>query len=304
VHARWPTGDGVRVDAGVESGSVVSAAYDSLVAKLMAWGDDRDRALGRAGAALRELELDGVETNRRMLAAVLEDDDFVAGEISTAYLETHPAVVAGSVPADVAGRQAAAAALALEHRRAAASVVPGVPPSWRNMGTAHHVDALHDGATVHEALVERHRDAVSVTVTPLGRRWSGRTREDGTVEVWADGAGDGPDVVRRYRVRQHGASVAVNGPEGQSTFTVHAEGEDSGAGAASGECRAPLPGAVTKVLVAKGDIVEAGAGLVVLEAMKMEHTLRATTAGTVDAVHVAEGQQVDVGLLLVVVEPG
>ena len=71
----------------------------------------------------------------------------------------------------------------------------------------------------------------------------------------------------------------------------------------AGECRAPLPGAVTKVLVSVGDVVAEGDGLVVLEAMKMEHTLRAHGAGTVQAIHGAPGQQVDVGDLLVEVEP-
>ena len=71
----------------------------------------------------------------------------------------------------------------------------------------------------------------------------------------------------------------------------------------AGECRAPLPGAVTKVLVAEGDAVAEGDGLVVLEAMKMEHTLRANGAGTVAQVHCAPGQQVDVHDLLVTVEP-
>jgi acetyl/propionyl-CoA carboxylase alpha subunit len=303
VHVRWPAGEGVRVDAGVEGGSVVSAAYDSLVAKVMAWGGDRDLALGRLHAALGELELDGIETNRRMLAAALAETDFVAGNISTGYLESHPAVVAARVPDDAAARQVAAAALALEARRAHASVVPGVAPSWRNMGVAHRMDSLHDGATVRDAVVERRRDGVTVSVEPGGWRLSGRVCGGDVVEVWPQVAGDAPQVARRYRVREHGPTVAVNGPEGQSTFTVHAEGEDEGAAAASGECRAPLPGAVTKVLVAEGDAVEAGAGLVVLEAMKMEHTLRAATAGTVATIHVAAGQQVDVGLLLVVVEP-
>ncbi|MFZ0250622.1 MAG: acetyl-CoA carboxylase biotin carboxyl carrier protein subunit, partial [Acidimicrobiales bacterium] len=74
-------------------------------------------------------------------------------------------------------------------------------------------------------------------------------------------------------------------------------------GGVAGECRAPLPGAVTKVLVAEGDAVAEGEGLVVLEAMKMEHTLRANGAGRVAQVHCAPGQQVDVHDLLVTVEP-
>ena len=101
-------------------------------------------------------------------------------------------------------------------------------------------------------------------------------------------------------VSAHG--VAVNGPEGQSTFALRAEDERDDQGSASGECRAPLPGSVTKVLVAVGAVVAEGEGLVVLEAMKMEHTLRAGGAGTVTEVRCAPGQQVDVGDLLVAVE--
>ena len=97
--------------------------------------------------------------------------------------------------------------------------------------------------------------------------------------------------------------AAVNGPEGQSTFTLRTEDDAEERGGIAGECRAPLPGAVTKVLVAVGDAVAEGDGLVVLEAMKMEHTLRANGAGTVARSRCAPGQQVDVNDLLVAVEP-
>ena len=95
----------------------------------------------------------------------------------------------------------------------------------------------------------------------------------------------------------------MSGPEGQSTFTLRAEDDVAEGAGVAGECRAPLPGALTKVLVSVGDVVAAGDGLVVLEAMKMEHTLRALGAGTVRAVHGVPGQQVDVGDLLVEMEP-
>jgi biotin carboxyl carrier protein len=103
------------------------------------------------------------------------------------------------------------------------------------------------------------------------------------------------------RLSAHGADV--NGPEGQSSFTRRAEDEADERDGVAGECRAPLPGAVTKVLVATGNTVAEGDGLVVLEAMKMEHTLRANGAGTVAQVHCAPGQQVDVHDLLVSVDP-
>jgi biotin carboxyl carrier protein len=84
---------------------------------------------------------------------------------------------------------------------------------------------------------------------------------------------------------------------------LRAEDDAAERGGVAGECRAPLPGAIGKVLVAVGDTVAEGDGLVVLEAMKMEHTLRANGAGTVTAVRCVAGQQVDVDDLLVTVEP-
>jgi len=108
---------------------------------------------------------------------------------------------------------------------------------------------------------------------------------------------------RRYRVRLSAHRAEVNGPEGQSSFALRSEDDPVEAGGVAGECRAPLPGAIGKVLVAVGDAVTEGDGLVVLEAMKMEHTLRADGAGAVTAVHCAPGQQVDVNDLLVTLEP-
>ena len=83
-------------------------------------------------------------------------------------------------------------------------------------------------------------------------------------------------------MRRHGLVVAVSSPEGQTTFELATATVADEAGIGAGECRAPLPGSVTRVLVAEGDAVEDGTGLVVVEAMKMEHTLRSATGrGTV-----------------------
>jgi multidrug efflux pump subunit AcrA (membrane-fusion protein) len=164
------------------------------------------------------------------------------------------------------------------------------------VGSAHHVDALHDGADGWETWVERRRGSLLVSVEPGGWCIEGRPGAAG-VDLVEGG------VVTGYGVRWHPSLVAVNGPDGQSSFTVHAEGEEEAGGAAAGECRAPLPGNVSKVLVAAGETVADGTALVVLEAMKMEHTLRATGPGMVGEVLVVAGQQVDVGELLARVEP-
>ena len=303
---RWPRGEGVRVDAGIESGSVVSPAYDSLVAKLLAWGEDRAAAIGRLGRAVRGVELDGIETNRALLGAVLDDGAFGAGEIDIHYLEARPDLRDAALPDEARARQAAAVGSALLEARAAQSLVPvaAAVAGWRNVGRALHADELRDAA-----------GSVWVRVAMPGGPAEVRFGDDaGADGEWGvvgtastrDGVVDlvGEDGVRRryvVRVGAHGAFV--NGPEGQSSFVRRAEDDAAERGGVAGECRAPLPGAVTKVLVRVGDVVREGDGLVVLEAMKMEHTLRAHGAGTVRAVHGAPGQQVDAGELLVEVEP-
>ena len=311
VHARWPDGDGVRVDAAVESGGAVSPAYDNLVAKLLAWGDDRATAVGRLRAAVRSrLELDGVETNRDLLAAALGEADFVAGRTRTDYLDAHRDVVAAAVDPVVQRRHAAAAALYLDHRRAARSLVLGAPPGWRNVGRALHRDrfvtASSGGLSVS---VSWPLGGLAVVVEgpdgragPLGRDVSADVvvtgPTTGTVALAADG------VVVRHRVRDHGRTIAVSSADGQSTFAVPDDddvADDATSSATS--CRAPLPGSVGQVLVSVGDVVDRDQPLVVLEAMKMEHTLRAAGPGTVRDVPVAAGDHVDAGQLLVVVTP-
>ncbi len=298
THVRWPEGPGLRVDRAVESGSTVSAAYDSLVAKVLAHGEDRDVAVAKLVRALRVLELDGLETNRDLLAAVLDDDAFRRGEVDVHYLENRPDLRDAALPDEVRRRHGAAVAFCLLDERAASSLVPVRAAGWRNVGRPLHVDQLTDDsgtmevrATTPDKAAQVHADGTWLVIG------TATTRGD-RVDLMAE------DGLRRlYHVRLTAQQAAVSGPEGQSTFALRTEDDAEERGGIAGECRATLPGAVTKVLVAVGDTVAEGDGLVVLEAMKMEHTLRAHGAGTVSEVACAPGQQVDVNDLLVTVEP-
>ena len=298
AHVRWPEGPGVRVDSGIESGSVVSPAYDSLVAKLMAHGDDRSAAIAKLSLALRALELDGLETNRDLLQAVLDDDAFRRGDIDIHYLDARTDLRDALLSDDVRWRHAAAVGFSLLEERAAHSLVPVPAAGWRNVGRALHADELRDAAGTIEVRVPAPDAPAELRVDGEWHPAGSATTRHGVVDHMA-----ADDLRRRYRVRLEPHAAFVNGPEGQSTFALRAEDDAAERGGVAGECRAPLPGAVTKVLVSVGDVVAEGDGLVVLEAMKMEHTLRALGAGTVRAVHGAPGQQVDVGDLLVEMEP-
>ncbi|HEY5384286.1 MAG TPA: biotin carboxylase N-terminal domain-containing protein [Acidimicrobiales bacterium] len=298
-HVHWPQGPGLRTDRAIESGSVVSPAYDSLVAKLMAHGQDRAAAVIRLARALRGLELDGLETNRDLLGAVLDDAVFGTGEADVHYLDSRPDLRDAALPEEVRRRHAAAAAFCLTGERASASLVPVPAAGWRNVGRALHVDRLTDGVGTLQARVGGTGQPAEVMVGDEWRAVGTASGDDGLVDLAT--LDDG--LRRRYRVRLAGRHVGVNGPEGQSSFVLHADDATDERGGVAGECRAPLPGTVSKVLVAEGDVVAEGDGLVVLEAMKMEHTLRANGAGAVTQMHCAPGQQVDVHDLLVTVEP-
>ena len=298
THVRWAHGSGLRTDSAIESGTVVSPAYDSLVAKLMAHGKDRGATVARLSQALRALELDGLETNRQLLNAVLDDAAFRRGEADVHFLDGRPDLRDATFPDDTRYRHAAAAAFCLTGERAASSLVPVPVAGWRNVGRALHADALTDDVGTVEVRAAVPGEPASVLVDGTWRAMARAQVHDGTVDLVTEG-----EVRRRYRVRLTGHRADVNGPEGQSSFARRSEDDLDERGGVAGECRAPLPGAVTKVLVAVGDVVAEGDGLVVLEAMKMEHTLRASGAGTVVQVQCAAGEQVDVHDLLVSVEP-
>jgi propionyl-CoA carboxylase alpha chain len=297
THVRWPKGTGLRVDAAIESGSSVSPSYDSLVAKVMAHAEGRPAAIAGLRRAMRSLELDGLETNRSLLAAVLSDDVFASGDAAINYLDERADLRDAALPEDVRYRHAAAVTFALLHARSQRSLVPIPAAGWRNVGTALHADILTDATGTVQCRAPG-------TDLPAAVFDQGDWREVGTgvttgsvVDLTSEG------MRRRYHVRLSAHTAEVNGPEGQSSFAIRAEDDPDDQAGTAGECRAPLPGAVTKVLVQVGDTVSDGDGLVVLEAMKMEHTLRAGGTGTVEQILCAPGQQVDVGDLLVALAP-
>ncbi len=318
-RVRWPTGKGLRTDRSVESGSVVSPSYDSLVAKLMAHASDRPAAVARVSRALRALELDGLETNRDLLQAVLDDDAFRRGEADIHYLDGRPDLRDARLPDEVRQRHAAATAFCLLAARARRSLIPVRAAGWRNVGRPLHADQLTDGAGTLEVrctsfgapaqifVDDAWRDAGTVATpepTDPGEAASQTAPSHETLpSAWAVDLTAEDGLRRRYRVRLSVHSADVNGPEGQSSFVLRTEDDVDERGGVAGECRVPLPGAISKVLVVAGDQVAEGDGLVVLEAMKMEHTLRANGAGTVTLVQCEPGQQVDVNDLLVTVEP-
>jgi acetyl/propionyl-CoA carboxylase alpha subunit len=293
-----PPGDGIRVDSGVEDGTVVSTYYDAMLAKVIAWAPTREEAAGRLARHLAGAIVHGVVTNRELLVRVLRHPDFLAGRTDTGFLDRHdPAALAAPLATEGArAHHALAAALADQAgRRDAARVQATIPSGWRNVGRAFQHTRYRDAAG--ELDVAYHVDGARVTAEVDGEPVLATVMFSSAVAVDAESEG----VRRRYAVHRSGPSVDVSGPDGSSTFTEVARFPLPGSAAAPGSLLAPMPGSIARVAVAVGDHVDAGDPLVTLEAMKMEHSVRAPHAGTVAEVHVASGQQVDAGTVLAVV---
>jgi propionyl-CoA carboxylase alpha chain len=309
--------DAVRVDAGVSSGSVVSADYDSLLAKVIAHAPTREEAAGRLGRALRAAHLAGPATNRNALVAVMEEPDFLEAATTTRYFELHPEVVAAAGPAgdDRLALLVAAVVHRKEHNRSADRAWAFAPPGWRNLRT-HGVRSTWTDPAANPEMVEEVWASSSEAAFLIGP-WP-TPDETGAL---------GPDERRRIEVHVLNAAgdrlaievdglrtlvrlagtpesgVTTTGARGGLTWTVrpvfqvHAA-EEAGSGPSS-----PLPGTVVAVHVAAGQQVAEGEVLMVVEAMKMEHKITAAGTAVVAEVRFSEGDRVDAGDLLVRLEP-
>jgi propionyl-CoA carboxylase alpha chain len=300
----------VRVDSGCESGSVVSPHYDPMLAKVVVHAPTRDEAASALAAVLARARIHGVTTNRDLLVRILRHQAFLAGSTDTGFLESHGlgGLAAPLADHDAVRFHALAAALAGQaRRRAEARVQSTIPSGYRNnpsfLQLTTYVLAGAAGAA-----------SAGATVT-VGYRFGsdGRTLEQVEIDGNSVDVAEAtllPDsvtlcaggVARNYLVGRHGSTSFVDGPDGSSVLDKQDRFPYAGDQVSAGSALAPMPGSVVRVEVAEGDLVESGQLLVVLEAMKMEHSVHATTAGTVTAVRVIQGDQVETGRILVVVE--
>jgi acetyl/propionyl-CoA carboxylase alpha subunit len=297
---RIPDLPGVRVDSGVVDASVVGTHYDPMLAKVIAHGRTRLDAARTLARALRQAELHGVTTNRDLLVGVLREEEFLAGKTDTGYLTRHdPAELGATAGGGI--RQAAAAALAAQAgNRASARVLGGLPSGWRNVGGAPQRTSYTLGERTLEVAyrLNLHGRGLDLRVDgePIGGSVALLSASPDAVELEIDG------VRRAYAVHRTAGWSFVDGPDGSAALAEVPRFADPNAVAHAGSLLAPMPGSVVRVLAEAGAAVTAGQALVVLEAMKMEHTVTAPVDGTVAEVNVGPGDQVDTGQVLAVVE--
>jgi propionyl-CoA carboxylase alpha chain len=300
VHAfAVPALSGVRVDAGVAAGGEVGVHYDPMLAKVIAHGPTRDEACRRLARALAETRVHGVVTNRELLVGILREPEFRAGMIDTGYLTRHdPQQLARSWSAPEAGRvHAVAAALAGQAgRRAGAPVLATLPSGWRNVPNG--PQQVTFGCDAAELDVRYRFDGGRVMAEVDGEPVDGLVlRSAAPDRVVLDVSG----VRRQITVHRVAGVFYVDSPLGSSVLAERPRFPDPGAAVAPGSLLAPMPGTVVRIGAEPGTPVRAGAPVVVLEAMKMEHTVSAPHDGVVSELPVVPGQQVDTGAVLAVV---
>jgi 3-methylcrotonyl-CoA carboxylase alpha subunit len=313
IHWRMPSASSrVRVDTGYRAGDIVSPFYDPMLAKVIAWGEDRDRARQRLLHALDGCEVVGIATNTGFLERVIGHVAFASAQLDTGLIDANRDALLPP-PAGASRDVLIAAALAefLRVRDSAGEALrEASPPSaaadrWSPWNA---VDAWWNASGLHH-LAFRYADALGEHECLL------RPRSDGRVAIGIDGA---PAVDARFEERAGRLRIAVAGDSFDATVVadgdlrhVHAKGarirlryvDPLAQGAVveehGGRLTAPMAGTVVAVFVKTGDIVEKGAALIVLEAMKMEHTIAAPAPGRVAAIHFGVGDRVGDGASLV-----
>jgi len=299
-----PESDSVRVDTGVEQGDEITPYYDPMIAKLIVWGADRKQALARLRRALAQYRVVGVSNNINFLSRLVALPSFVNAELDTGLIEREQGLLfppQEEVPDEV-WLVAALAELLHEQREAnaksAAAADRGSPwralDGWRLNGRAERKLALRLQEALQEVVLVVLPGAYQLALNGRWVRASGTLGRGGAVHAQLDDCRVNAAVVitgerRHVFYRGHSWPLAL-----VDTLYVGGEGED-----VEGGLRAPMPGKVVTLMAEPGAIVEKGTPLLVLEAMKMEHTITAPRKGKVVSFLVAAGDQVADGAELV-----
>jgi 3-methylcrotonyl-CoA carboxylase alpha subunit len=273
--------DGIRVDTGVREGDNVTVFYDPMIAKVIAWDETRTGAAARLADALAEVEIAGVQTNAGFLVRALRHPDFIAGEIDTAFIERHRQELLpgeSGTPPEILAR---AALFLIEERRAKSRG----PDPWDSQ------DGFRLSGEARE-IIEFASNAKCVTVEILHHPGGAVTLHVGGAVV--------AQPAQAAAVRLSSGDIAVMQHGETWSLSVHdpllaAEA----AGAVTDRITAPMPGRIVQVLVRIGESVTQGQPVAILEAMKMEHTLKASADARVQSVEVMAGEQVGEGAVVV-----
>ena len=297
-----PVGEGIRVDDGIATGGELTPFYDAMVAKIVAWGADRESARMRLLRALNGSALFGLSSNRDLLLSVLRQPSFIDGSATTVFLEQSalPSTQQGSLSAF----HRSAVAAVLDHRAAAgrslaksALVSPGLL-NWSSNGRlVSHYDFLK-GDRLDRIIVRANGHHYGVTGAEMHCVIEVHHDDGSGAEITIDGASH--KVI--YCTPANGVTwLALEGISERYVNRL-AVRERTGEAGGGGRVVAPMHGQLLEVNVTAGQVVQKGQRLLVLEAMKMQHEILAAVDGRVTAVNGKPGEQVTANELIIEIE--
>ncbi|MFY8092451.1 MAG: acetyl/propionyl/methylcrotonyl-CoA carboxylase subunit alpha [Niveispirillum sp.] len=298
AHLRFPDqGDHVRVDTGVRSGDAISIFYDPMIAKLIVWDKDRDSAVRRLEKALAETEIAGLNANVPFLSAVAAHPGFLAADLDTRFIERYEAdLLPASTAPDARTLALFSLGLTLSRRTGGNDPWDRVGGFLLNLPATDRIDwaeAGEEGET-HRVDITWARGGFTVMAAGQTLSVSGTLAADGTLSATLEG---GRVTARWVRWGDHVTLFHAGHTRTLSLVDPHAGAHADHGG--HGRLTAPMPGKVIALLVAEGAAVTKGQPVIVLEAMKMEHTLKAPADGKVTHLRYQVGDQVSEGVELV-----
>jgi len=289
----------VRYDSGIEAGSEVTVEFDPMLAKVISHAPTRTEAALKLALALERTRLHGVTTNRDFLVAALRNDEFLAANTTTDFID-RVSIPGQRVPTECELEDASIAIvlMAQKSNRSKAIALRFMPSGFRNSSMPSQQMVLIHGET--EIVVNYRRLRNGSFEIRIGEETESRSAKllsstSDHFEIQLDG------VHASGYASKFGSRWYVDIPAGGLTLLEKSRFPGADIADIEGGLTAPMPGKILAIEVAKDDSVTAGQLLVLMEAMKMEHQIVATFDGTVADVRVAVGDQVDNGELLVII---
>jgi 3-methylcrotonyl-CoA carboxylase alpha subunit len=296
----------VRIDSGVRTDDTISVHYDPMIAKLIVWDRDRPSAVRRLRAALGQTAIAGVTSNAGFLAELCGLADFETANLDTGFIGRNETVLLREPALDNSITAMAALGLLLARkadaqRQAAVSADPhspwAAPNGFRLNASAREELRFSIGSTQFEMPVFHHGPGFHLEIDGKKVEVDGTLGEDGRLSALVGGMKHGVF----FFASGHAFDLFVDGHRYHIALPDPLSAET--AEAAAGGLTAPMPGTIRALLAEDGATVEKGQALVILEAMKMEHTIRAPSAGVVKSLHYPVGAMVEAGAVLVEFEP-
>jgi 3-methylcrotonyl-CoA carboxylase alpha subunit len=283
----------VRIDTGVLQGDEVSPFYDPMIAKLIVWDENRTSALARTAKALREYQIGGVTTNLNFLYGLVTSQAFVDADFDTGFIEKHRDTLFKLVKVDVTQLLCQAACFLVLRELANAKTDPwALQSAWRmNQPNLYQYNLQVDDSTYQLAIeLDKNRLLIHLPKQTVAAK---AALEGSTLTATLDGH------QQSVTIAQHYDTYSVFSEQGTSTFSVViADCGEADTSIAGGAFTAPMNGTIVEVLVSVNEQVLKGQPLIIIEAMKMQHTMRAPNDGVVSDLFCASGELVDGGAVL------